>query len=283
MAHYVMCTTYDGSWGHESYYNIQVVLIATSSPTGTPTHTSTPSPTSTLCSNDDPFEPDDTTQNARSIGQTPQEHFFCAYNDKDWVFFPASAGDTCAIYTSELGSHADTFLYLYAPDGSSLLAFNDNRQPGDLSSYISYQFNSIGFYYVLCTSTNGLWGHLADYNLQLVCNPTPIPTATLTPTPGNTSTPTPTTTCYLQRSANIALGWTMLGFTTVPQNITNAQDLAQDMQLQNITLTHIAKWTGSAWQIYQFGLPFNNFVLEEDFGYLVRCTAGGAYQFTVVY
>lgn len=52
-------------------------------------------------------------------------------NDNDWYTFVARANVTYSIRTTNLGSRADTVLYLYAADCISLLAQNDDCAAGD--------------------------------------------------------------------------------------------------------------------------------------------------------
>ena len=57
---------------------------------------------------------------------SPQQHNFHAMGDEDWFKFDALASTTYSIQTSELTSNADTYVYLYDTDGTTLLASNDD-------------------------------------------------------------------------------------------------------------------------------------------------------------
>jgi len=162
----------------------------------------------------DTYEGDDTAVEARSItvGET-QTHNFDSLADEDWVKFTASAGDTYVIETLNLSSAADTYLYLYDSDGSTLLAANDDYG-GSLASRIEWEAPATGTYYVLvkhwnpnvggCGTIYGLSVSKGNQTyLPLVLRdsgppvappptvpPTSTPLPTLTPLP--TSTPKPT-------------------------------------------------------------------------------------------
>ena len=59
----------------------------------------------------------------------------------------AKEGQTYKIQTSNLGANADTYLYLYAPDGTTLLAANDDFN-GTLASQIEWTAPADGTYYL---------------------------------------------------------------------------------------------------------------------------------------
>jgi V8-like Glu-specific endopeptidase len=65
--------------------------------------------------------------------------------DSDWFQFEASAGAQVTLET-QLGSIGDTTLRLYASDGVTQLAFDDDGGPG-LASLINYTIPSAGVYY----------------------------------------------------------------------------------------------------------------------------------------
>lgn len=172
-------------------------------PSDTPTLTPTPVPsiTFTPCSVDDPFEPDDTSQQAVNIypNDAPQRHFFCQGNDVDWTVFQGEPGLTYNIRTFHLGPDADTFLYLYNTDASSLLYLNNDCPGEEPASCIEYAFTQSGSYYLKVTSMNQGWGHNAYYWLEITnFTPTQTPTSTESPTPSptvtDTTTPSPSET-----------------------------------------------------------------------------------------
>lgn len=85
----------------------------------------------------------------------PYQRAFCTDNDVDWYKFPAVAGDTYTIETSNLGvaqngSIADTTLTLYRQDPHTLtqLAYDDNGGSQDLSSRIVHTATTGGEFLV---------------------------------------------------------------------------------------------------------------------------------------
>jgi hypothetical protein len=116
----------------------------------------------------DTYEQDDTPANAQSIalGQT-QHHNHHVPGDQDWARFTAQAGVTYAIRTSGLGPAADTYLYLYDPDGTTLLAANDDYG-GSLASQIEWTASVTGTYYVLVRHWNpNVGGCGTGYELEV--------------------------------------------------------------------------------------------------------------------
>ena len=99
--------------------------------------------------NPDAHEEDDDASTATVIGTdgSAQAHNYCGAGDHDWARFTVAAGVTYTIQTGELGAESDTMLTLYASDGSTQLAFNDDYAEG-LDSRIDYVFPSAGTYYV---------------------------------------------------------------------------------------------------------------------------------------
>ncbi len=67
--------------------------------------------------------------------------------DHDWFSFTASAGTQVTLQTA-LGSLGDTVMRLYAGDGLTQLAFNDDYPGIGLASHIDYTIPTWGLYYV---------------------------------------------------------------------------------------------------------------------------------------
>jgi hypothetical protein len=77
-----------------------------------------------------------------------QSHTFHAWDDVDWISFTVSSEDLGSAYylqTTNLGPNANTELYLYDTDGTSLLASNLNYVPA--SSQIAWSPTLTGTYY----------------------------------------------------------------------------------------------------------------------------------------
>lgn len=82
-----------------------------------------------------------------------QTHNFDRPGDEDWFRFTAEGGKTYTLHTSDLGASADTYLYLYAPDATTLLASNDDYE-GSLASLIEWTAPTNGTYYMLVRHWN---------------------------------------------------------------------------------------------------------------------------------
>ena len=68
--------------------------------------------------------------------------------DLDWVKFDAVAGAVYTIRTDNLLGSTDTYLTLYDTDGTTLLAYNDDINPGvDRRSRIEWRAPASGRYY----------------------------------------------------------------------------------------------------------------------------------------
>src|SRR5689334_22044590 len=61
---------------------------------------------------------------AIALDQT-QAHTFCPAGDSDWLRFYATAGVTYRLHTGNSTPAVSSYLYLFAPDGQTLLARND--------------------------------------------------------------------------------------------------------------------------------------------------------------
>jgi len=142
----------------------------------------------------DDYEEDDTYIQANPIpvDGTIQHHNFHKQNDEDWVSFPVKAGNVYTITTSNLIGVADTQLWLYDSDGTTLLDFNDDYMIGSFASRIVYTATHDGTLYARVTEWAGR-GQCGCYDLSIhtehriyipiVIVPPPMPTPTSTPTP----------------------------------------------------------------------------------------------------
>jgi hypothetical protein len=96
----------------------------------------------------DVFEPDDTTAEARLVLPGPPIYHLTYWADRnndllgepdtDVLSFDAIGGQAYTMETMNLVGDPNTVLSLYAADGTTLLASNDDRAPGDKSSLIAY-------------------------------------------------------------------------------------------------------------------------------------------------
>lgn len=245
----------------------------TSLPSSTPTITPTTLPTATAtpdCYYDIP-EPDNSIAEAKAMtcNADGYTHYFCNKDDQDWTFFHANAGNTLRIFTYNLGVVADTFIYLYHIDQITVLATNDacdDEPPAPPASCITYVAPHTGNYYVLIDNKNGLWGQNANYDIRVECyTPTHLPT----PTPVETAVEVP-----------IRIGWTSMTLQVQPSNISYISEMMDQINSQGIPASYAADWTGVGWNIFQNGLPFNNFTIEAFKGYFIRSDVPGDYLMT---
>ncbi len=179
----------------------------------------------------DAYENDETPAAASPIALgEAQTHNFDRMEDEDWLRFNAQAGITYTLRTSNLGVSADTYLYLYDSDGTTLLASNDDYD-GALSSYIEWAAPASGVYYARIRHWNpnvGGCGTSYDFRfaklgseifLPVVVNnttspnstPTPIPTPAPTSTPTFTPTPSPTPTATPTSTPVPSYDWALIG------------------------------------------------------------------------
>lgn len=112
----------------------------------------------------DAFEVDDAQPVAIALGHAQQRTFYPA-GDVDQVFFTAKAGHRYRIYTANLAPHVDTVLHVTM--GATQLG-NDDRSPGDLSSYVEIQ-NDTGQdnRVTVQVTNNGQYGPDHSYDLQV--------------------------------------------------------------------------------------------------------------------
>jgi hypothetical protein len=148
-------------------------VVTPPSPTASSTGTvqgpsSTPGPTdSRPCP--DAYEPDDAVFQARElrVGAAAQLRSFHTPGDLDFARLDAVAGKTYQIGTDRLGPLADTRLFLYASDGITELAANDDRAGGGPESLIEWRSPATGRYYVMATNANAREGSCAlRYDLR---------------------------------------------------------------------------------------------------------------------
>jgi hypothetical protein len=93
---------------------------------------------------------------------------FVHSNDNDWYAVSVVQGQPTTIETLDLGPQADTILYLYGPDCTTLIAENDDRVAGDPSSRISWTPAVGGPYHILVRSYDyQVFGSGTDYTLRI--------------------------------------------------------------------------------------------------------------------
>lgn len=98
----------------------------------------------------DLYEPDNTVAQARTIivNGPAQKHTLEPPSDLDWLSFDALAGRTYELRTDALIGETDTVLTLFGPDGTTILASNDDAVPGSRTSLIRWTAPASGRYFV---------------------------------------------------------------------------------------------------------------------------------------
>ncbi|RLG24467.1 hypothetical protein DRN77_02265, partial [Methanosarcinales archaeon] len=136
----------------------------------------------------DAYEPDDnySLANYISVDGTKQTHNVHIPGDHDWLKFNATSDESYTIETSDLGDQSDTYLYLYATDGTTEIDHDDDGGTG-LASKIVWDCSISGTYYVMirhCSSS--AFGPETKYNISVTVNEAPTITF-VPPTPANNS------------------------------------------------------------------------------------------------
>ena len=115
----------------------------------------------------DAYEPDDYSRAGPiSVDGAPQHHNFHTGTDTDWVWFNATLGMEYVIQTSNLGSTADTYLYLLKSDGSTVIR-EDNNGGGGLASRIIWVADESGICYVKVRDNASRFGPTITYDLSV--------------------------------------------------------------------------------------------------------------------
>jgi Bacterial pre-peptidase C-terminal domain/Metallo-peptidase family M12B Reprolysin-like len=119
----------------------------------------------------DAYETDDSAATAKAIaiGST-QQHSLCSGRDQDWVTATLTAGTRYTVDTLRLAAGNDTVLYVYAANGTTPIAMDDDggtATNGTMSSKASFTPSTTGTYYVKAIRYGG--GNAAGrYDLRLI-------------------------------------------------------------------------------------------------------------------
>jgi Tfp pilus assembly protein PilN len=161
-----------GQYGPGKEYDITVEEIVLA-PTATPVP---PTATPDLR---DAYEPDDVTPRPIAVGETQARTFYPA-GDVDKATFLAKAGRTYRVSTGDLALGVDTILTVIVP-GAMAPYVNDDRQPNDPSSDLSFTVGASDVDVVIEVRNRGAFGPQAAYKLtvrELIVTPVPTHTPT---------------------------------------------------------------------------------------------------------
>lgn len=126
----------------------------------------------------DAYEVDDAVASARwLLPDAPlQMHNFHVEGDQDWVLFYAAAGITYTLATTSTSTHADTVIYLYDGDGTTLIDYNDDYPGMWPLSRLDWQPLTNGFYLVKVVHWDPwAYGCTTEYGLSITgSEPTPF-------------------------------------------------------------------------------------------------------------
>ncbi len=206
----------------------------------------------TICTaSADAFEGNVSPATAASITTdgTPQVHNVDKAGKEAWASFNATAGVSYTIGASNLGPNADTVLSLYAPDGTTLLASNDDYNDS-LASQIGWQASSSGTYYIKVTHWSpNVGGCGTTYDLSVSSNtqalPTSAPTSAPTNTPTATSAPASTSTARPASPTSTPFVPTSTA-TSAPTGSSTATPMNTALPAATVTSLPVASATPSA-------------------------------------
>lgn len=122
----------------------------------------------------DTYEPDGSAAAAQTLQPgASQLHTFCDVGDEDWVAIWMDAGRLYTMETTDLATSTDTVLTLYAGDGVTQLAENDDIDLAvNLASLIAWRAEVTGRHYVRVRHWNRqVAGDAVRYRLQVSASP----------------------------------------------------------------------------------------------------------------
>ncbi len=108
---------------------------------------------------EDPFEPNDEVGAAAAIelGTTSRGSLYNpdAESDIDLYELEVEAGTTYRVNTETIAGSFDAFLRVYAANGTTVIAENDNNQDASLDALVEFEASSTGTVYVEVTEVSG--------------------------------------------------------------------------------------------------------------------------------
>ena len=116
----------------------------------------------------DAYEDDDLVSNAQSINTLgiAQHRNFHDSGDEDWAEFDVKGNVPYTITTSLVGASANTWLYLYEPDGTTEITNNDDCPGGGQESCIYWTAPTTDTYFIRVLQSGGA-GDCSGYEYDL--------------------------------------------------------------------------------------------------------------------
>ena len=127
-------------------------------------------PMSTWATDADPYEVDDTFEQAGviEVGGIAQNHNFHKSGDIDWLAFSANAHSVYEILISNVGPRADPVIELYYKDGVTLLEGPLSRAGAGGGERMEWACPSSGTYYLrIQQSDPGIFGEDTEYGIEV--------------------------------------------------------------------------------------------------------------------
>ncbi|MCK4905959.1 MAG: hypothetical protein KAS64_00325 [Spirochaetes bacterium] len=118
----------------------------------------------------DTAEPDNSQAEAKPISfgiANKQFHSINPASDQDWISFVGTAGNNYTIETSTAGNDFDSYLYLYAADGSFIIS-NDDGGVNTFSKITTWSCPSNAAYFIKVTSFGS--SSSGDYYISVIEN-----------------------------------------------------------------------------------------------------------------
>ncbi len=117
-----------------------------------------------------------------------QTHNFSSAGDQDWVRLAVASNRRYSIWTTNLGASADTVLTLFANDGTTQLAQDDDGGGSARASKLVWNCWSNGTVRLRATDKASGSGHAANYDLQVAYAAGASPAAASGPAPADLAT-----------------------------------------------------------------------------------------------
>ena len=124
----------------------------------------------------DTHESDDTSATAKTLTTSAAHtgttaHNFHVAGDVDWISLTAPANQTCVFETFNLGSRSDTVMRLFASNGTTQLAVDDDSGTAAFASRISYAFTTGGTHFLKLQHFSATTGGVGtDYSVRFSCS-----------------------------------------------------------------------------------------------------------------